>query len=178
MIVMAIDPGPTKSAFFLHWPGERDRFGISRNQVVRDNLQLMAHVDLLLIEKIGNMGMPVGEDVYETVYQSGRIAQVAETAGISVERRKRGFVKSMLCHNSRAKDSNIVCAIVDRYDPLREYGRWGKGSKKKQGPLYGLKKDVWQALALLLAWADENGYQVPINGFNPAPAQEGGMRMK
>ena len=68
--------------------------------------------------------------------------------------------------------------IHSRYDPLREYGRWGKGSKKKQGPLYGLKKDVWQALALLLAWADENGYQVPINGFNPAPAQEGGMRMK
>ena len=48
------------------------------------------------------------------------------------------------CHSARAKDSNIRQALLDRFG--------GKdiavGTKADQGPLYGIKKDVWSALAI------------------------------
>ena len=152
--IIAIDPGNIESAFYLPMCeiGE-PLFGKMENEVFLTHIKgWMDSGDAMVIEQVACMGMAVGKHVFETVYWSGRFAQTAIDMGLSVERIKRHEVKTCLCANSRAKDSNIITAIVDIYDPDREFGKLGKGTKKKPGPFFGFSKDVWQAFALYLTW--------------------------
>jgi len=48
-------------------------------------------------------------------------------------------------------DSTIRQAMLDRYGPGREKAI---GKKKSPGPLYGIRKDEWQALALAVTFFD------------------------
>ena len=50
------------------------------------------------------------------------------------------------CGQPRAKDSNIIQSLCDKY----AYGvrNRGKGVKKEPGFFYGFKEDVWDAFAL------------------------------
>jgi hypothetical protein len=61
-------------------------------------------------------------------------------------------VKMHLCGNTRAKDGNIRQALLDRFGPGKAIAC---GTKKQPGPLYGVSKDVWQALALAVTWSDQ-----------------------
>jgi hypothetical protein len=99
------------------------------------------------------MGMAVGADVFETVYWSGIFAR---TIGLEVVSRiPRHKVKMHLCGSMRAGNSNIITALVDRFDPLREYGKYGKGTKKRPGPLFGMKSHLYSALALAVTFWDQ-----------------------
>ena len=63
-------------------------------------------------------------------------------------------VKMYLCNNTRAKDGNIRQAIIDRY-PANGGGKTPQiGTKKHPGPLYGVSKDVWSALAVAIYCAE------------------------
>ena len=57
-----------------------------------------------------------------------------------------------LCHSMKAKDGNIRQAILDLYG--------GKdvalGNKKRPGPLYGVSKDIWAALAVAITYCGMN----------------------
>ena len=68
-------------------------------------------------------------------------------------------VKQHICHDSRAKDSNIIQALVDRF----AYGQRnrGKGIKKEPGFFYGFKADIWQAFALAVTFFDQNCVENP-----------------
>lgn len=97
----------------------------------------------MVIERIKSYGMTVADDIFETVFWSGRFFEVW-----ALHRRyriPRMDVKVHICHDSRARDSNIRQALIDRF---------GKpGIKKNPGVTYGLKKDMWQAFALAVtAW--------------------------
>ena len=163
--ILAIDPGPTQSAWVeLHPDGRVMDHGIHPNN------DLLAHCGVTLVsdivlEQIAAMGMSVGEEVFETVYWSGRFCQVVEDRRPRPQfhRLKRHVVKMHLCQSMRANDSNIRQAIIDRYG-----GTGGKavaiGTKKNQGPLYGIKADEWQALALGLTWLDQNTPPAPVAG--------------
>ena len=64
----------------------------------------------------------------------------------------RKDVKLHLCHTTKAKDSNITQALIDRFasgEPNR-----GKGTKAAPGWFYGFKADIWQAYALAVLAAD------------------------
>jgi hypothetical protein len=61
-----------------------------------------------------------------------------------VERRE---VKLHLCGQARAKDSNIIQALKDRFGD--------KGTKNKPGLTYGMRKDLWQAFALAVTCMDK-----------------------
>lgn len=91
------------------------------------------------IEMVASYGMPVGEDVFETVVWIGRFMQVSGCPE-KVERIKRHEVKMHLCHNARAKDANIRQALIDKLGP--------QGTKKNPGPTYGVKSHAWAALAV------------------------------
>jgi len=155
-LIAGLDPGPVESALVV-WDGSRIlHYQQSPNGKVMDALRGPGFINrivvsgaLLVIEQVASYGMPVGEEVFETVFWSGRFA---EAFGIArVARIKRLDVKMALCHDSRAKDGNIRQALIDRYGP--------PGTKKAPGTLYGITKDLWSALAVAVAWSDVNAGQ-------------------
>ncbi len=60
----------------------------------------------------------------------------------------RRAVKLALCGDSRAKDANIRQALIDRFGGSAAVGR-----KAAPGPLYGISRDVWSALAIAVTYS-------------------------
>ena len=153
--IMAIDPGNMESAD-VFWNGrEIGDFGKVSNHTI---FTLFRPETDVVIEKIACMGMPVGEDVLDTCIWTGRFQQELEChLDIRCHYLKRHEVKMHLCGSTRAKDSNIITALVDRFDPQRLHGKYGKGTKRDPGLFYGFFKDVWQAFALALTYQERDG---------------------
>jgi hypothetical protein len=135
--IIAIDPGPTKSAFVI-WDGRTviDSAWID-NHEIRDVISMYRRKCTIAIEMIASYGMAVGADVFQTCVEIGRMQEVAEGRAELVFRRD---VKLHLCGSARAKDPNIRQALLDRFGPV--------GTKKAPGPLYGVKSHIWSALAV------------------------------
>ena len=135
--ILAIDPGPLKSAF-VRWDGGRviDCAWID-NHEIRDVISMNRRKCTIAIEMIASYGMAVGADVFQTCVEIGRMQEVAEGRAELVFRRD---VKLHLCGSARAKDPNIRQALLDRFGPV--------GTKKTPGPLYGVKSHIWSALAV------------------------------
>lgn len=152
-IIRGIDPGTTESAY-VDWDGTMVlAFGKHPNdEIVRllDDFEdySMPRVLIVAIEQIAGYGMAVGKDVFRTCWWSGRFFEVATNFGFLCLEMERREVKMRMCGNPQAKDKNIIVALVDRFDPMREFGQYGKGTKKNPGPFFGFSKDVWQAFAL------------------------------
>jgi hypothetical protein len=64
----------------------------------------------------------------------------------------RRAVKRALWGDSRAKDPNIRPARVDRFGGVAAIGR-----KAAPGPLYGISRDVWSALAIAVTYTLQPG---------------------
>lgn len=152
MKILAIDPGTERSAWLVYESEQILAAGIEPNDDMVAYLRLLrepvcGHVemraDILVIEKIESFGMPVGAEIFETVFWSGRFA---EAWGGLVERISRRAVKLHLCNSVRAKDSNIRQALIGRLGP--------PGTKKSPGATYGIKKDLWSCLAIACTFAD------------------------
>ena len=155
MKILAIDPGPQESAL-VEWDGHNILMAkIFNNWNLRAFLHY--HDDLanryLVQEKIVSLGMPVGQSVFETAYWIGIFAEAfmanCNTSDPVTQcvRLPRMAVKMNLCQNSRAKDSNIRQALIDRFGPPR--------TKKEPGLTYGLKKDLWAAFGLAVTFWDD-----------------------
>lgn len=146
MIIHGLDPGPAKSALVTLHDDQSIRAEIGPNRDILDALWCEASQlinGVLVIEQIASFGMPVGAEVFETVFWSGRFAEAyARRCGVEAIRIPRMQVKMALCHSSRAKDANVRQALIDHYG--------GPGSIKKGGKLYKVKADEWAALAV--AW--------------------------
>ena len=144
--LLAIDPGFTESGWVLidmdtHRPLE---FGKELNAEVLRRVREGKYDDLA-IEQVVGYGMPVGQEVFETVYFAGQLHE-AGTRYHLVYRASRREVKLNLCGKIAAKDANIIQALIDKYAmgvPNR-----GKGTKADPGWFYGFKSDIWQAYAL------------------------------
>lgn len=150
MRILAIDPGPERSAFVYLDNGRVSEFGIVPNpQLLSLELpRLDNSFTPLVVEQIAAMGMAVGAEVFETVFWSGRFVQA--WCG-RWDRVKRHEVKMHLCGNTRAKDANIRQALIDRFGPSKAEAI---GIKKRPGPLYGISADCWSALAVAITWLD------------------------
>lgn len=152
-VVLAIDPGSERSAWLTF---DTDRqVPLEHGIVANDELaEFCRHalpgqdIRQVVIEKVESFGMSVGAEVFETVFWSGRFAEAAGHVA-AVTRLGRIKVKNAICHSSRATDSNIRQALIDRYGGAAAIGR-----KAAPGPLYGIAKDVWQALALAVTFAE------------------------
>ena len=90
--------------------------------------------------------------LFETVFWSGRFFGTLEYTQKPVYRMPRMDVKMALCHSARAKDSNIMQALIDRFAPNTR--NKGKGVKAKPGFFYGFKSDIWAAFALAAVFHD------------------------
>lgn len=158
--ILAIDPGNTESAYTLigstdHKPLEHAK--LPNHEVLNRLYALldMNQVGLVAIEMVASYGMPVGAEVFETCVWVGRFQQATydtTVGGVPVRLVKRQPVKLHHCHSSKAKDSNITQALVDRFaagQPNR-----GKGTKADPGWFHGFAADIWQAYALAVYVAD------------------------
>ena len=144
--IFAIDPGNTDSGFaFISMPDLQIlAFGKVENERLLQNIPFLAgQADHFAIEMVASYGMPVGKDVFETCVWIGRFIEAAEKQHHFVYRKDE---KMCLCHDSRAKDSNIRQALIDRYAKFDFKN--GKGTKKNPDTFYGVSKDVWQAIAV------------------------------
>jgi hypothetical protein len=154
MIIAAIDPGPSESAFVTLdcVTGGLVQFGKVENYELLDWIQgqgIEPHgPSLLAIEMIASYGMAVGAEVFRTCVWIGRFVQAWGLATREVYRRE---VKLHLCGQARAKDANVRAALVDRFGPGKAKA---VGTKAKPGPLYGVKADCWAALGVAVTIAD------------------------
>lgn len=157
--ILAIDPGNTESGFALIDPITCRPIEVGKipNEQLLDKLDRLdlgrTPINRVSIEMIKSYGMPVGATVFETCVWIGRFAQVVDSYGcLPWELVYRGDVKIHHCHNSGAKDSNVIQALIDRF--ASGVRNRGKGTKDEPGWFYGFHDDIWQAYALAVLTAD------------------------
>lgn len=150
--IFAIDPGCEQSAWVLYTDGMVWNHGKQPNDVVLQTVEQLTD-GIVVIEQIESFGMPVGREVFETVFWAGRFAQACP-ARVKWERLPRKAVKLHLCQSVRANDATIRQALIDRFGGKDE----AIGSRANQGPLYGITADRWSALALAVTWADTHEF--------------------
>ena len=146
MRIIAIDPGTTQSAMVV-WDTRFNEFFhkeiMSNEDMLRWLRGFEGIYDIVVIEGIASYGMPVGREIFKTCYMIGRIMEIAHTYELVY----RKDIKMHFCGTTRAKDSNIRQALIDRFG--------APGTKKNPNPItYGIKKDLWSALAVGIFYAD------------------------
>ena len=151
--LLSIDPGDVESGYALI---DMDTYQpVEKGKIANDSLNhrlfgwILMGVKHVSIEMIASYGMPVGKEVFETCVWIGRFMETisrADGPNVDVRRVNRLTVRLHHCHSTKAKDSNVTAALVDRFTPGAR--NLGKGSKAEPGWFYGFKGDVWQAYAL------------------------------
>lgn len=152
--LLAIDPGNTESGWVVIDVETRRPvvFGKTPNGELREMLANHHGCTTAVIEMVASYGMAVGADVFETCVEIGRYVEVLRANGVEPELVKRLPVKVHHCHSSKAKDSNIRQALVDRF--AHGQPNHGKGTKAQPGWFHGFRADIWQAYALAVYAAD------------------------
>lgn len=135
-MILAIDPGTTHSAFVQYHNGQIVDHGHIPNAEMRQIL-IGQEYDRVACEMIASYGMAVGASTFETCVWIGRFIEIAR---VDVELIFRKDIKLFLCGTMRAKDANVRQALLDLIGP--------QGTKKNQGPTYGIKSHSWSALAV------------------------------
>lgn len=152
-MIFAIDPGNEYSAYVLvedDLSRVIDKGKVSNEElmIIINNLNFNRKLDSIAIEMVASYGMAVGKTVFETCVWIGRFYQALyEQTAIKPIFIYRMDEKMCLCHDSKAKDSNIRQALIDRFGVV--------GTKKNQGYFYGFKKDIWSAMAVAVAFHDK-----------------------
>lgn len=154
MKILAIDPGNIYSGYAIldaktYRPlmiGKVDNNRMRKIVVEED-------YDEVVIEMVACYGMPVGASVFDTCVWIGRFIECANKRKKPWVQTVRKEVKLNICGSNKAKDGNIVQALIDRFAPYTP--NKGKGSKKAPGWFYGFKADIWQAYALGVTYIDK-----------------------
>jgi hypothetical protein len=146
--ILAIDPGSVRSSYCLYSLKEKIPrvYATVNNECLLSLTKQNTTARCIVIEKIASYGMPVGETIFDTVVWTGRFFQWFYQQGFITKFMRRAEVKMHLCNSMKARDSNVIQVLKDRYG--------NKGTKNNPGILYGIKKDEWQALALAVTFGD------------------------
>lgn len=146
--LLSIDPGPTQSGYVVMRRDMVIAKGVAPNNLMRGLIETNAMsdaVDAMVLEKIASMGLSVGQDVFETAVWTGRFMEIWNRVRKEDPMRiKRVEVKLNLCGTARAKDTNVMTALLDRFGGKQK----AKGTKAVPGPLYGVSTHMWAALAV------------------------------
>lgn len=147
MRIIAVDPGPIQSAFVLWDTEKHDFFGMRMG--LMDNRDWLSYksihsilkdVDLCVIEMIQSYSMGVGRSTFETCAIVGRIQLHCETHNTPWKMYGRPTIKGQI---GGKNDTQIRASLRMRY-----------GDAKKGEKLEGVKKDIWAALALAVAFEE------------------------
>lgn len=156
--ILAIDPGNIQSGYVIvEHDGKEIRKVLDVGKIPNDDMYnvLCSPYDHLAIEMVAGMGMPVGQEVFDTCFWIGRFWEFARVYSMGHPPQKiyRREEKLYLCGHSQAKDANIRQALVDRYAPGQP--NYGKGTKKDPGFFYGFSADMWAAMAVAVTYFDK-----------------------
>jgi len=178
--ILAIDPGPEKSAWAHIDNGKIKDSALETNEavLVRVNYSIF-HV--LAIEQIRSYGMSVGQTVFDTVHWCGRFHQEAITGMVSHPPRvmllPRKEIVLHLCGNPRAKDGNVRQAIIDRLGEPRipkvvwKVKKNGRTARKfdqcADAQYYALGREDCSVES-----CDEGTRPNPVYGLNSPPAAD------
>jgi hypothetical protein len=89
----------------------------------------------------------VGREVFDTVRWAGRFEEAAHPTPVALLGRKD--VVTHLTGTARGNDADVRAALIDRFG-----GSSAIGKKASPGPLHGIAKDVWSALAIAVTYSD------------------------
>lgn len=151
--ILGIDPGTEKSAFVIvSGPDEPFKIlelGILENEDLLNKIRLQQFPTDFAIEMIASYGMSVGQTTFETCFWIGRFWEAA-CRNTTIVRKARLFRKTdidmHLCHSTRARDSNVRQALIDRFGE--------PGTKAQPGALYKVVSHIWSALAVATVYRD------------------------
>ena len=147
--LLALDPGNLESAWLLYDTAT----GRPTSWAKQPNADLLLTIsdidaDELVIEMVASYGMAVGAEIFDTCVWIGRFIERWHGPYRLIY---RPDVKLHLTQTRRAKDANVRQALIDRYGPGKAVAI---GLKATPGPLYGLSRDCWSALAVAVTAAD------------------------
>ena len=146
MLIFGVDPGYTESAYALvRMPDFEviEKGKVPNEELIGTCINIMQESDLAAIEMVACYGMPVGKEVFETCVWIGRFL-AATPKGLQFVYRLDE--KLCLCHDTRANDASIRRALIDRY--AKHDLKTGRGTKKAPDVFYGVKSDIWSAIAV------------------------------
>ncbi len=177
--ILAIDPGDRVSGWV--------ELDLKKKVVVRfdneaDNEAILKKVlsgrtarsTILVVELFRPIGQPMYSQLVDTAVWAGRFVQIW---GGKWEFLYREVIKHHLTGRTNSTDANVRAALIER---------WGGGPKKavglkaSPGPLHGIHKHGWAALAVAVAYAEgaRNGDDSPFqtkqgsNGAEPGVGVE------
>lgn len=156
-MILAFDPGNEYTAYCLidndRRPAEHAKVGNEEALAYLYRHSGDRQIEAVVIEMVASYGMAVGKSVFETCVMIGRLTEAATMSYFPVHYVYRMDEKITICHDSKAKDSNIRQALIDRF--AQHDLKNGKGTKKDPDWFYGFAKDEWAAYAVGTTWLDK-----------------------
>ena len=156
--IFGIDPGTRESAIVGVRGGKVLGGGIWANDDMLATLRRDTVGGILAVEMVASYGMAVGQETFDTCLWVGRFVEAWDNQGKPwhlLYRKKANppfpAITMHLCKTTRAKDTNIRQALIDRFGPGKAAAI---GVKRKPGPLYGISGDKWSALAVAVVCQD------------------------
>lgn len=157
MKIFSIDPGNIYSAYCVIdgdtlKPLEFAKItNIELYNLIREHK--FEEADRSVIEMVESYGMPVGREVFDTVFWIGRYYESLKRKCVYTPALLyRKEEKLHICHDSRAKDTNIRQALINRF--AQHDLKNGKGTKNDPDWFYGFKADVWASYAVGITFAE------------------------
>jgi len=158
MRIVAIDPGTEESGWIeIVAPMKIVNFGYDRNEELKyhvfDPDQPAWTPDHLAIEEMKYYGSNyhVGKSVFDTCIWIGRFIEIFNCPYTLLGRKQ---VAAHITGTAKANDSGVRHALLDRF-PATGGGKTPEvGTKSQPGPLYGIKGDIWSALAIGLTFIE------------------------
>ena len=158
MIVLGLDPGSCESAL-VEWdtirkrPLYRAKLG---NAAVFAALADRADAHVLVVESTTAYTLPGGaasrfmpQQILETAEWVGQFCRCWQhELGGSLERLDRRKVKLHLLGRASGTDAHVRAALLDLIGP--------QGTKAAPGPTYGMRADLWAALAVAFVWHEKH----------------------
>ena len=133
---------------------------IRMDQGICESFKKLPVPQYLVMEMVSNYSQTVGRSVFETCMWSGRfieLFQCGQYLRTGVDKMNYTLItrtqsRSNITGTSRCGDAQVNRALLDRVGE--------KGTKKYPGPMYGMKSDLYAALAVGLTFKDlEAEYQ-------------------
>jgi hypothetical protein len=171
--IIAIDPGQHKSGV-VRYDAEAhcvESASLLSNEAIHAMLRCSGDDDAqLVMERLQSRGNIAGTSTFETIEWYGRFREAWEFSARRDETRKvaavfRRDVQITLCggttyrHPDTGKhlkvgDTEVRRAVIDRFPADGGGSRPQIGTKKQPGPLHGVGKDMWSAVAVAITYAE------------------------